>query len=104
MKNTKCISQSRLKEMILKNQKVIIVDVRSQEEFKELHIPNAINITIEELESRKLDFEEEIIIVTVCGKGGGRSESAAKYIQSNYSNPVYFLEGGTFGWFDETLK
>lgn len=104
MEPAKCITQSKLKELILKKQKVMILDVRSQEEFRERHIPGAVNLSMEQLQSGKLNPEKEVTLVTVCGKGGGRSESAANYIQSNYSNPVWFLEGGTFAWFEETLK
>ncbi len=104
MEYMKSISEFTLKEMMNSDQKVILVDVRSPGEFNEQHIPNAINLTMEQLENGELNIDENVSVVTVCGKGGGRSESAANYIQSNYSNPVWFLEGGTFGWFEETLK
>lgn len=104
MKEVKSISKSELKKLILNEQKVVILDVRSHEEYETQHIPKAINVPIEQLENGNFTIENDLLVVTVCGKGGGRSESAANYIQSNYSNPVYFLEGGTFGWFDEILK
>jgi rhodanese-related sulfurtransferase len=104
MKEAKSISKSELKKLILNEQKVVIFDVRSPKEYETQHIPNAINVTIEQLENSNFTIENELLAVTVCGKGGGRSESAANYIQSNYSNTVYFLDGGTFGWFDESLK
>jgi rhodanese-related sulfurtransferase len=101
MKETKKISQLELKELIQNGQKLLIIDVRSQEEYDKQHIPNAINSPIEQIEKGELDIEKDTIIVTACGKGGGRSESASNYIQKIYSQDVYFLEGGTFGWFDE---
>lgn len=100
MKEAKSISKSELKKLILHEQKLIILDVRSHEEYETQHIPKAINVSIEQLEKGNFTADTSFSIVTVCGKGGGRSESAANYIQSNYSNAVYFLEGGTFGWFD----
>lgn len=102
MKEAKSISQSELKSLILNGQKTLVIDVRNPEEYQTQHLPMAINLPVEQLENRKLDLEEDVTIVTVCGKGGGRSENAAKFIQSNYSNEVFFLEGGTFGWFDES--
>ena len=104
MKEVKSISKAELKKLIRNEQKVLIIEVRSPEEYKTQHLPMSNNLPIEHQESRKLEFEEDVTIVTVCGKGGGRSESAAKFIQSNYSNEVFPLEGGTFGWFDETQK
>jgi len=99
MKERKNISQLEVKELIQKGQKVFIIDVRSQEEYNKQHIPNAVNVTIEQIEKGELNIEKDTLIVTVCGKGGGRSESASNYIQNNYNQDVYFLEGGTFGWF-----
>lgn len=104
MKEAKSISKSELKKLILNEQKIVILDVRSHKEYENQHIPNAINVTIEQLENGNFTIEDDLLVVTVCGKGGGRSESAAKSIQSNYSNVVYYLEGGTFGWFGESLK
>lgn len=100
MKEAKSISKSELKKLILNEQKVVIFDVRSLEEYETQHIPNAINVSTEQLENSNFTIENDLLIVTVCGKGGGRSESAASYIQLNFSNVVYYLEGGTFGWFE----
>lgn len=104
MKEVKSISKSKLKKLILNEQKVVILDVRSHEEYEIQHISNARNVTIEQLENANFTIENDVLVVTVCGKGGGRSESAAKSIQSNHSNVVYYLEGGTFGWFESTLE
>lgn len=102
MKGSKQISQLEMKELIQKGQKVLIIDVRSQEEYNKQHIPKAINISIEQIEKEGLKIEKDTIIVTVCGKGGGRSESASIYIRDKYKKlDVYFLDGGTFSWFDE---
>lgn len=101
MKETKSISQSELKEMIQRDQKVLVIDVRSSEEYNKQHIPNAIHIPIEQIEKEGIVVEKDTIIVTVCGKGGGRSESAANSIRNSYNQNVYFLDGGTFGWFGE---
>lgn len=79
---------------------VIIVDVRSEAEYNEKHIPSAINLPVEQIESRKINLDLRKVIVTTCGKGGGRSERAANFIRENYVSEVYFLEGGTFGWFE----
>jgi rhodanese-related sulfurtransferase len=48
----------------------------------------------------KFTADSDTIIVTACGKGGGRSESGANYLRSAFPNQAYFLEGGTFGWLE----
>lgn len=100
MKETKSISQTELKELIQKDQKVLVIDVRSSEEYNNQHIPNAIHIPIEQIEKEGIVVEKDTIIVTVCGKGGGRSEIASNSIRNSNNQNVYFLDGGTFGWFD----
>ena len=41
-------------------------------------------------------------LVTACGKGGGRSESAAAALAAAGARDVGFLEGGTLGWLADT--
>lgn len=95
------VSLVELREMIKSEERVLIIDVRRKEEFEERHIPIAINLPIEDLEAGIVMPDLKKTIVTVCGKGGGRSERAAKYIRENLNGDAYFLEGGTFGWFEE---
>lgn len=87
--------------MIQKGQKILIIDVRSQEEYNKQHIPIAVNIPMDQIENRELNIGKDTLIVTVCGKGGGRSESASNYIRNKYKLDVYFLDGGTFDWFED---
>jgi rhodanese-related sulfurtransferase len=78
-----------------------LIDVRSPDEFAEKHIPGAINIPLSELESRSKDLSRDDIIITTCGKGGGRSAQGAELlIQLGFSNTNY-LCGGTFGWYEK---
>ena len=94
-----CIAREELKQLIeTKQQQVKILDVRSKEEYDESHIPGAINIAILEIELASKLFDKSDFVITACGKGGGRSERAAKYLRENSNNEVYFLDGGTFGW------
>ena len=78
-----------------------IIDVRSPEEYAEKHIPGAINIPLSALETRSKQFSKEAIIVTVCGKGGGRSALGAEVLKRiGFINPL-FLCGGTLDWFEK---
>lgn len=95
---SKSISEKKLRNLTFKGKHFIFIDVRSVEEFSTLHIENAINIPLEKLETELEKLPRHQIYVTVCGKGGGRSEKAADFlITKNYD--AYFLEGGTLGWF-----
>ncbi len=93
------ISRSEIEKMWEAGQTIELIDVRSNAEFQENHIPDAININIEDIESGKFSHSSrDSLLVTVCGKGGGRSERAATYLRENGGYDACFLEGGTFEW------
>jgi rhodanese-related sulfurtransferase len=79
---------------------IIIIDVRSPEEYAEKHIPGAINIPLGELESRSKELSEQALIITACGKGGGRSAEAAAILKQQGFSKAFFLCGGTVGWYE----
>ncbi len=95
------ITLAELKQLLSELKNILIIDVRSKEEYFEAHIPFAGNLPVEIIESGAFIPEPDKIIITACGKGDGRSERAANYLRENTNNKVYFLEGGTFGWFEE---
>lgn len=82
---------------LMKNNHVTILDVRNRDEFKHGHIFGAINIPADELPSKHNEVPSDRIIVTYCGKGGGRSEKAAKILNENGKNTLW-LEGGYLDW------
>ena len=54
-----------------KKDEVLIIDVRSPEEYKAGHIPNAINISVDETESRLNEIEDykDKPIIVYCNSG-----------------------------------
>lgn len=96
-----CLPLAELKQLIiLKKQQVKIIDVRSKEEFRERHIPGAINLELSQIDIANQLFEKNDIIVTACGKGGGRSTDASERLKELGFMNAYWLCGGTFGWFE----
>ncbi len=77
----------------------VILDVRTQEEFSEKRIPNAINIDIyqptfrEEIE--ELDREQPYYVYCRSGK---RSANACLVMKQLGFSSVTNLEGGILGW------
>ena len=96
-----CFAIKELQQLLKQSpEQIIIIDVRSPEEYAEKHIPLAINIPLDKLESRSNEFSKQGLIITACGKGGGRSAQAAALLrQLGFGNAAY-LCGGTFGWYD----
>lgn len=93
------ITPDVLKQKLNRSNEIIIIDVRSNEEYNEKHIPNAINIPLDKLENEAKTFDKNKFYVTACGKGGSRSAVGAEKLKHMNFNALW-LCGGTFGWFD----
>lgn len=95
---TKEVSRADLRARRAAGEAVVVVDVRSSEEFAAGHIEGAIHIPVAEIEADPTRLPLDRPIVTACGKGGGRSEGAATALAAAGASDVGFLEGGTLGW------
>lgn len=76
----------------------ILLDVRTQAEYEEKHIPNAIcipNETIGSAEISSLPDKEQLILV-YCRSGNRSKQAAAKLAALGYTNVVEF--GGIRDW------
>lgn len=75
--------------------KASVVDVRTPGEYLEGHYPGAINIPLNELQSRLEEFKElKAPIVAYC-RSGARSGMAVSLLKQNGFNEVY-NGGGLF--------
>lgn len=98
IKSESCIKSKDLKAMLQNRHQVALIDVRSAEEFELQHIPGAINVPLDTLSTAPFRLSKTIPAITVCGKGGGRSDSGAALLRSLGFNAMA-LCGGTSGWF-----
>ena len=73
-----------------------LVDVRSASEFKTGHLAGAVNIPLDELESRIADLARQVRLILVC-QGGVRAEMAAKCL-ANCHDKMWVLQGGVKAW------
>lgn len=101
----KKITSDEAKKMIeTQTQKVIVVDVRTLEEYNEGHIPNAISVPLETIENKaeaKLKNKDDLILV-YCRSGRRSREAALKLIEKGYTNVIDF--GGIKDWNGEVVK
>lgn len=89
---------SDLRHLMGRGDRVVIVDVRSAEEFADRHLETAINIPREQLAARAYEFPTDSIIVTVCNFGVSRSCAAAELLQTMGYDKAIPLAGGISGW------
>lgn len=89
-------------QTMLEQQSAILIDVRSEAEYEQQHIPNALNIPLDQL-SRITDmiaFDEAVILY--C-RSGSRSAQAATQLRSMGYTNIYDL-GGIQDWPYELVK
>lgn len=99
MKQQDCIANETLQELLAADSgSLLIIDVRNPDEYAERHIQGAVNIPLDILPAGITQEFRSKQIVTVCGKGGGRSAHAAEMLRAERFNAQY-LCNGTFGWF-----
>ena len=96
-----CLAATELKNLLHSTPgNVTIIDVRNPDEFAAMHIPEAINIPLVELNTRIREITPKEKIVTVCAKGGGRSAEAALFLDLKGFKGATYLCGGTLGWYE----
>lgn len=98
------ITGDQIKERMDAGETIMIVDVRTKEEFDAGHIPGAIlipNETIGASEPSELPNKDAVIVV-YCRSGRRSMESANKLLKLGYKN-IYDL-GGIGNWPYETEK
>lgn len=91
------IDARQLMESLQRQGKVILIDVRSKEEYDGGHVAGARNIPLADLNAHVDGFDNGYLYVTVCAKGGGRSADAAKFL-SELGFQGKWLIGGTMEW------
>lgn len=98
------ISQTEAAEIMKTETDYILLDVRTQAEFQEGHIPGAIcipNETIEDKEPSQLPDKSRLILV-YCRSGRRSKEAALKLAAMGYTNIMEF--GGIIDWTGEVVK
>lgn len=80
---------------------VKIIDVRTQEEYDEIHIPGAINYPIESLQDSLSYLNQSEDIIVVC-RTGNKSSQAKKLLKENGFEKVH--NGGKWQNVDEIIK
>ena len=96
------ITAKEAKEIMDTEEGYIILDVRTQEEYNEGHIPGAIVISHEEIEARAEEVltDKDQLILVYC-RSGRRSKIAAEALaELGYTNIKEF--GGIIDWPYET--
>jgi rhodanese-related sulfurtransferase len=91
-----------LSQRLSSGEKLVLIDVRSEAEFVRGHIPNAVNIPLNELPLADLEEAAVAPVVFIC-QVGGRSYNACEYSICEGIEDIYNLSDGTQGWIQNGL-
>ncbi len=100
MPHVEFITIERLLEMNANKEKFQLVEVLSEEEYKEAHIPGAINIPLEKLETlvpKQLNKTDIIIVYCASYSCQASTKAAQKLLDMGYAKTLDF-KAGKRGW------
>jgi rhodanese-related sulfurtransferase len=98
------ISQKALLESLSLKKDIVLLDVRSEEEYNHGHIAGAINIShdmIKDNLSKMAQFKDSKVVV-YC-RSGRRAGIAEKALTENGFKHIYHLTGDMNGWIEAKL-
>lgn len=94
----KTISSTEAQQMIEEHKDALILDVRTAAEYESGHIPNAVNLSNEDIQAGKVDSlkDKSQLIMVYCRSGNRSRQAAQKLAELGYTNVVDF--GGIQSW------
>lgn len=98
------ISQEEAARIMAEETGFIVLDVRTQEEYDEAHIPGAVNIANETIgtdEILELPDKDQVLLV-YCRSGRRSKEASEKLAALGYTHVLEF--GGIITWTGETIS
>ena len=83
----------------INSENALVLDIRKRDEFSDGHLPDAVNIPYENLETRKDELEKhkERPIIVVCKTGTTAGTAGTLLTKAGFSE-VYRLSGGILDW------
>ena len=89
---------------LINHENAVMVDSRSEKDFKDGHILNAINIPVEELSERQNELQKykERRVILYCNNGA-ESARALRILRQNGFEKLHCLKGGVHAWRNANL-
>lgn len=93
----KTISVSDARAMMQSSSNVLVIDVRTPEEYVQGHLKGAINIPLSDLPPRIEALEQNRPILVYCQTGYRSAQASSILVKAGFTK-VYNLEGGIIAW------
>lgn len=95
----KTISASELQQVLARDENAVVLDVRTPAEFGAVHVPQAANVPLDELDSHltagRIARDQPVYLL--CQSGGRATRAAEKLAAQGFAQAVV-VEGGTNAW------
>ncbi len=91
------ISASDARAMIQSSSNLLVVDVRTPEEYAQGHLKGAVNITLSDLPLRIGGLQQNRPILVYCRTGSRSAQANSILVKAGFTQ-VYNLEGGITAW------
>ena len=80
---------------------VVIVDVRTPQEYREGHIAGAVNYPLQDIDHWSKDLPKDKPVYLYC-RSGNRSQQAAEYLKKKGFRNIFNETGGIIAWAQRT--
>lgn len=85
-------------KIMIEEKQVTLIDVRTQSEYELMHIKNAINMPVDEIEKNIFIYDQNTPIMIYCSSGA-RSKTAMQILNNLGYNNIYIWEYGALATF-----
>jgi rhodanese-related sulfurtransferase len=92
------IDVDRLKTLLDRGQKLVLVDVRSPDEFEKGHIPGARSLSLDEPGDQFRELPRREVIVLYCSCPVSEIGHAYQFLRYSGYHAVLVLDGGLPAW------
>lgn len=103
-KNYKSISPQDAKKRIDNEKNILLIDVRTPEEFRSIRIPNSISVPLNNLKYtiEKVAPNKDTEIIVYCQRGARASSASNELAKMGYTNISNL--GGIMSWPYDTVR
>lgn len=97
--NVKNVTSEAATQLLAESDEVLILDVRTKEEYDRGHLPGARLLPVQELAARisELDNYTDTPVLVYCASGGRSPGAINTLLRHNFSN-IYHLYRGIYLW------
>ena len=96
------ITSNQARSLMAKKDRLVLLDVRTPEEYRQAHLKGSLLIPLGDLTRRVQEIPRDRPVLGYCAVGA-RSVSAAGFLASKGYREVYNMSDGLVGWYRNGL-